>query len=247
MPEYPHTMRLQRFLARAGVSSRRGSERLMSSGRVQVNGKVCKEMGQKVDCEHDVVVVDGKRVMLSANPVYLILNKPAGYLTTMHDPYQRKCVASLVPVHVHPGLFPVGRLDKDTTGLLLFTTDGDMAQRLLHPSFEKEKTYVACVEGKVVDTELDALRHGIELDDGPCAPARVEILSQSSNSTQVQISIHEGRKHIVKRMFAAISHPVTSLKRIAFATLRLTGLDEGHWRYLTQDEIDALKDCCLTG
>ena len=131
--EYPHTMRLQRFLARAGVASRRGSENLMTAGRVTVNGKVASELGTKVDVDCDVIAVDGHVVKLAEHPVYLMLHKPAGYLTTMSDPKGRPCVAELVPTDLHPGLFPVGRLDLDTTGLLLFTTDGDLAHELLHP------------------------------------------------------------------------------------------------------------------
>ena len=146
-PVYPHTMRLQRFLARAGVASRRGSEDLMTAGRVTVNGQVATELGTKVDVDRDHIEVDGMPVKLNQGAVYLMLYKPTGYLTTMSDPQERPCVADLVPRDRFPGLFPVGRLDRDTTGLLLFTTDGDLSQDLLHPSKHVYKTYQALVDG----------------------------------------------------------------------------------------------------
>ena len=151
-------MRLQRFLARAGAASRRGSENLMTAGRVRVNGVVVTELGAKVDPLVDEVTLDGVPVRLAERPVYVMLNKPKGYLTTMSDPQGRHCVAELAPVAQHPGLFPVGRLDKDTTGLLLFTTDGTLAQNLLHPSRHVSKRYVALVDGVVRDRELEPLR-----------------------------------------------------------------------------------------
>ena len=170
-------MRLQRFLARSGVASRRGSETLMTAGRVRVNGAVVTELGVKVDADHDVVEVDGVRVKPAAQPTYLMLNKPAGYLTTMSDPQGRPCVAELVPVERYPGLYPIGRLDRDTTGLLLFSTDGDLGNGLLHPRRRVKKSYLALVEGVPSEAELDRLRRGVRLTDGMTQPARVEVLS----------------------------------------------------------------------
>lgn len=239
--EHPHTMRLQRFLARAGVASRRGSEALMTAGRVTVNGVVATELGTKVDTDVDVVEVDGVRVRWSDEPVYLMLNKPAGYLTTMSDPQGRPCVAELVPVAEHPGLFPVGRLDFDTTGLLLFTTDGDLGHALLHPSHHVKKTYIALVDGTMHDDELAPLRRGIVLDDGPCQPAPSQVLERRSGTTLVEISLREGRKNQVKRMLGAIGHPVLELYRPTFGPLELTGIEEGSWRYLTDAEICLLR------
>ena len=167
---YP--MRLQRFLARAGVASRRGSERLMTEGRVRVNGVVVTELGSKVDPLADEVTVDGMPCSIAETSVYLVLNKPAGYLTTMNDPKGRPCVASLVPCDRYPGLFPVGRLDADTTGVLLFTTNGMAGQNLLHPSHHVDKHYVALVEGVPTKDQLAELRRGVMLDDGPAAPPR---------------------------------------------------------------------------
>lgn len=245
-------MRLQRFLARAGVASRRGSEDLMTAGRVSVNGVVVRELGSKVDPSCDVIAVDGREVSLSEGAAYLMLNKPAGYITTMKDPQGRPCVASIVPTDRYPGLFPVGRLDRDTTGLLLFTTDGDLAQSLLHPSFHVDKTYYALVDGDVRDRELEPLRRGIELDDGPCQPARCEIVGGeeaatvapngvAAHTTAVRITIHEGRKNQVKRMMGKIHHPVLKLHRSTFGPLALTDVAPGSWRLLTPTEQSALK------
>lgn len=257
--EYPHTMRLQRFLARAGVASRRGSEDLMTAGRVTVNGAPATELGTKVTVGVDRVAVDGKPVALDQGAVYLMLHKPAGYLTTMADPQGRPCVASLVPREQYPGLFPVGRLDKDTTGLLLFTTDGDLGNILLHPSHHVAKRYLALVDGTVRDAELEPLRAGITLDDGPCQPAPCRILDHSEEAclwpdtasavargragtaTGVEVILHEGRKNQVKRMLGAIGHPVLLLHRDRMGPLELGDLARGSWRMLTPEEVDALK------
>ena len=248
-------MRLQRFLARAGAASRRGSENLMTAGRVRVNGEVVTELGAKVDPLVDEVTLDGMPVRLPAEPVYLMLNKPAGYLTTMSDPQGRPCVASLVPRKRYPGLFPVGRLDKDTTGLLLFTTDGTLAQNLLHPSKHVDKHYVALVDGVVDENGLEPLRRGIELDDGPCQPARARVLKARealsvcpygvpSGDTCVEVVIHEGRKNQVKRMLGKIGHPVLRLHRSTFGPLELTGVEEGGWRHLAPEEVRKLTQAC---
>lgn len=241
-------MRLQKFLARAGAASRRGAENLMTAGRVTVNGETVTELGSKVDPATDVVAVDGRVVALADGPVHIMLHKPAGYLSTMRDPRGRPCVASLVPCDRYPGLFCVGRLDADTTGLLFFTTDGDLGQALLHPSHGKDKDYVALVEGTVRDRDLDPLRRGIVLDDGPCSPASARVLDPSDpralpvskgaprDTSVVLLTIHEGRKHQVKRMLTEIGHPVLRLHRDAFGPLSLGDLPEGEWRELTAEE-----------
>lgn len=234
-------MRLQRFLARAGVASRRGSEDLMTAGRVSVNGEVVRELGAKVDPLTDVVAVDGQVVSLAHESAYLMLNKPAGTITTMDDPQGRPCVADLVP-REPAGLFPVGRLDRDTTGLLLFTTDGQMAHRLLHPSHHIEKVYLATVEAVPADAALEALREGIELDDGLTAPARAELRTVREGLTDVEIAIREGRKRQVRRMFEAVGHPVVALHRTAFGPIELGELAVGSYRTLTEDEIAALGE-----
>ncbi|MDR3687227.1 MAG: pseudouridine synthase [Coriobacteriia bacterium] len=233
-------MRVQKFLARAGVASRRGSEDLMTAGRVKVNGAVVTELGVKVDPAVDVVAVDGKVVHLAEEPVYIALHKPAGVVTTMSDPQARTTVAELVPIKTHPGLFPVGRLDYETTGLLLFTTDGELSHRILHPKWKVEKTYRVLVDGRVEEPELDRLREGVSLDDGLTAPARVSTLRRGTTS-YCEISIREGRKRQVRRMFSAIGHPVIELHRVSFGPVALGDLSKASWRYLTPQEVSALK------
>lgn len=240
--EFSVPLRLQRFLARAGVSSRRGSEDLMSAGRVTVNGQVVTELGAKVNPLEDVVAVDGKVVaQREAGPVYLALNKPIGYITTMSDPHGRPNVSALVDTAAYPGLFPVGRLDRDTTGLLLFTTDGELSHRLLHPKWKVYKTYIARVDGKISESSVDQLRKGIELDDGLTAPARVKVTRRFSDSTVLEIQIREGRKRQVRRMCSAVHHPVVKLRRSSFGPIELGDLPKGQVRHLTSDEVLALK------
>lgn len=255
-------MRLQRFLARSGVASRRGSERLMTSGRVRVNGVVVTELGSKVDPNVDVVTVDGRECSIMERSRYVMLYKPQGCITTMSDPQGRPTVASLVPTDEFPGLFPVGRLDFDTTGLLLFTTNGNVGQELLHPSRHVEKHYVALVRGVPTKRELDVLRRGVMLEEGPAAPAKAEVLGpddplfsvvapdgagvdggEHPNSV-VGLTIHEGKKHQVKKMLQAVGHRVLRLHRDAFGPLELCGLAEGQWRELTEAEVAAVEALC---
>ena len=262
--EILYPMRLQRFLARAGVSSRRGSERLMTAGRVRVNGEVVTELGSKVDPNVDVVTVDGTVCSIAESCVYLMLYKPAGYLTTMSDPMGRPCVAELVPTDRYPGLFPVGRLDCDTTGLLLFTTNGDVGQELLHPSHHVDKHYAALVSGTPSAHDLDRLRRGVQLEEGMAAPAKVELLHEGDAlfsivaprgagrtgggepNAVVGITIHEGRKHQVKKMMQAVRHKVLRLHRDAFGPLVLSGLAEGEWRPLDRRERELLEAASQT-
>ncbi|SES61740.1 23S rRNA pseudouridine2605 synthase [Olsenella sp. KH3B4] len=254
---YP--MRLQRFLARAGVASRRGAERLMTAGRVRVNGEVVTELGSKVDPASDVVSVDGIECHILERPCYLMLYKPSGYVTTMSDPQGRHTVAELVPTDRFPGLFPVGRLDMDTTGLLLFTTNGNVGQDLLHPSRHVEKHYVALVSGTPSAHDLERLRRGVLLEDGPASPAGAELLGKADPlfsvvaphgagrtgggepNAVVGLTIHEGRKHQVKKMMQAVGHKVLRLHRDSFGPLSLTGVDEGSWRELTTREVAAIE------
>lgn len=234
-------MRLQKFLARAGVASRRGSEDLMTAGRVTVNGHVATELGTKVDPAVDRVAVDGTDVTLGNQAVYVALHKPSGVVTTMSDPQRRPTVAGLVPTDKHPGLFPVGRLDADTTGLLLFTTDGELAHRILHPRWKVPKTYLALVDGVPTARECEELRDGVKLDDGMTAPAEVEEVTWRDGATLMRITISEGRKRQVRRMFSAVGHPVLELERVTFGAVSLGELEPGAWRYLTDAEVDGLK------
>lgn len=236
--EYP--MRLQRFLARAGVASRRGSEKLMTAGRVEVNGIVVTELGTKVDPLVDEVSVDGVKVEWGAAPVTLALNKPAGIITTMDDFRGRRCVADLVPSDRYPGLYPIGRLDRDTTGLLLFSTDGELGNNLLHPSRHVTKVYRAVVEGAPTDEEVERLCRGVMLRDGMTAPAKVSVTDVQRGRAVLSIAIHEGRNHQVKRMCKAVGHPVVHLHRETFGPISLNGLPEGRWRVLEGGQLASL-------
>jgi 23S rRNA pseudouridine2605 synthase len=225
-------MRLNAFLARAGVASRRRADELIKAGRVTVNG----EPGQlnTVVGARDRVVVDGHEVQ--RQPLrYVLLHKPAGVVTTARDPQGRPTVVELVPGE--PRVVPVGRLDADTTGALLLTNDGPLAHWLAHPRYGVEKTYVAEVEGDPDEDALQRLRDGVELDDGATAPARARRLGRG----RVELVLHEGRKHQVKRMLAAVGHPVTRLYRSAYAGLTHEGLGPGECRELTDREVELLR------
>jgi 23S rRNA pseudouridine2605 synthase len=225
-------VRLNAYLARAGVASRRRADDLIKDGRVTVNGEPGR-LNTFVE-SRDRVRVDGRAVELQPL-AYVLLHKPAATVTTMSDPQGRRTVVELVD---HPArVVPVGRLDADTTGALLLTNDGELAHRLGHPSYEVEKVYVAEVDGEPADEELERLRNGVALDDGPTAPARVRRL----RPTTIELAVHEGRKHQVKRMLAVIGHPVTRLHRSVYAGLSLEGLEPGAWRELEPFEVELLR------
>ena len=226
-------MRLNAYLARAGVASRRKADELIKAGRVTVNG----EPGQlnSFVAKHDRVELDGKP--LARQPLtYVLLHKPAGVVTTARDPHGRPTVVELV-ADSETRVVPVGRLDADTTGALLLTNDGELAHRLAHPRYEVEKVYVAEVEGEPSDEALARLEQGVELDDGSTAPARVRRLGPE----RLELTIHEGRKHQVKRMFEAVGHPVRRLHRSRYAGLDVTGLAPGEWRELAREEVESLR------
>ena len=236
-------MRLQKFLARSGVASRRGSEDLMTAGRVTVNGIVATELGTKVDPSVDIVAVDGRVVQVpGTGPVYLALNKPIGYITTMSDPKGRPTVAELVFHDRYPGLFPVGRLDQDSRGLLLFTTDGELSHRLLHPRWKVVKRYEVTVDGAVAAADIEQLRSGIQLDDGLTAPAEVELVGKPGRTSRLTIRIREGRKRQVRRMCSAVGHPVLDLFRSGFGPIQIGDQEPGSVRHLTEAEIVALRN-----
>ncbi len=233
-------MRLNRFLARSGVASRRKSDDLILAGAVRVNGEVVAELGCTVAVDEDRVEVGGRRVCLPTGFEYILLYKPHGCLVTRHDTHGRPTVFDQIDV-LRPGTVAVGRLDQDTTGVLLLTDDGDLAFRLLHPSRQVEKRYEALVAGKPDATDLLALRKGVELDDGPTSPAQVRLRGGDEHEARLEISIHEGRKRQVRRMCSAVGHPVKRLKRITFAGLGVSGLKPGQWRRLTPEEVRALR------
>jgi len=225
-------LRLNAFLARSGVASRRNADELIKTGRVTVNGEPG-QLNTFVE-RRDRVEVDGRPVELQPL-TYVLLHKPAGTVATAHDPQGRRTVVDLVD---HPArVVPVGRLDADTTGALLLTNDGELAHRLAHPRYEVEKVYEAEVEGEPDDEALRRLEEGLTLDDGPTAPAEARRLGPGT----VELAIHEGRKHQVKRMLAAIGHPVTRLHRSRYAGLTLEGLEPGAWRELQPSEVDRLR------
>ena len=226
--------RLQKVLAQAGFGSRRLCEELIADGRVRVNGDVA-ELGRRVDTEHDRVEVDGVAIGVRPGLVHYLLNKPRGVVTTASDPQGRRTVIDLVPAE--PRVFPVGRLDADTEGLLLLTNDGDLTHRLTHPSFGVDKEYVAEVEGKPSRLAVRRLREGVELDDGLTAPAKVALLEPNV----LRIVIHEGRNRQVRRMCDAIGHPVVRLVRSRIGPLRDPGLRPGAWRPLEIDEVRSLE------
>jgi pseudouridine synthase len=232
--------RLQKMLARAGVASRRRSEELIAGGRVTVNGEVVTSLGTKVDPARDVVAVDGTRVEPQAVKAYFALNKPRGFVTTMSDPQGRRTIAEFLPDDP-PGLFAVGRLDLDTEGLLIVTNDGELADRLMHPRHHVSKTYRVVVAGCPAEAALHKLRDGIVLDDGPTQPAEVRLVAAAGKTAELLMTIHEGRKRQVRRMFGAIRHPVVSLRRIALGPIRLGDQRQGTLRLLTDDEVAALK------
>lgn len=230
--------RLQKVLAAAGVASRRKCEELIAAGRVRVNGEVVTAMGIKV-LPQDALEVDGQRVERGKDMVYYLLNKPPGHITTVKDTHGRPTVMDLVPDS--PRVFPVGRLDRDTSGLLLLTNDGEMTNALLHPSAEVGKVYLAVVAGQVSAQSVQLLEKGIQLEDGITAPAKVRILQSKDGQTQLDITIHEGRNRQIKRMFRGVGHRVVKLERVQFGNLTLSGLGWGQWRVLTSKEIQGLK------
>ena len=231
--------RLQKILSRAGVASRRAAEQMILAGRVQVDGVVIKELGVRFDPAAVKITVDGKSIHEAEQHVYFLLNKPKGYLSTAHDERGRRKVLDLLP-EVRERIYPIGRLDANTEGLLLLTNDGELMNGLLHPRYEVEKTYVARLERLPAETELDRLRAGIELEDGQTAPAQVRIIDAEPGRVRAEITIHEGRNRQVRRMFQALGYDVKALKRTHFAGLTLQGVPRGSHRALTAEEILSL-------
>ncbi|HCU35051.1 MAG TPA: pseudouridine synthase [Armatimonadetes bacterium] len=232
--------RLQKLLARAGVASRRESEKLICAGRVSVNGRVVTELGAGADPAVDAIAVDGAVLSFDEPMHYLALNKPAGYVTSRSDTHDRPTVMSLIPEQLRPFVVPVGRLDLDSEGLLLLTSDGRLTHALTHPSFGVPKTYLATVRGHVTRDGLRALTHGVELEDGPATAADARIERRAGNNCVLRIVLTEGRKREVKRMCEAIGHRVVHLRRIAFGPIEIGSLPLGRHRNLSDDEVNRL-------
>ena len=242
-PDEDGLVRLQKLLAQSGVASRRKCEELMLDGLVEVDGEIVTRLGTKVDPTTAVIRVDGRRLPPISAHVYLALNKPRGVVSTMDDPQGRRHLGDVVAGRPER-LFHVGRLDTDTDGLLLLTNDGDFAQRLAHPSYEVDKVYVAEVEGEVDKAVLKRLRAGVELEDGPVqvSQARIVSVAQGGSRSIVELTIHEGRNRIVRRLLASVGHPVRRLTRTAIGPVRLERLRTGELRELTREELGALLD-----
>jgi pseudouridine synthase len=246
-------LRLQVVLAQAGVASRRASEELIAAGRIRVNGQVIREQGQKVDPSQDVIEVDGRRIHPREAKVYVLLHKPPGYVSTVRDPRGRRTVLDLVPVAQR--IYPVGRLDVDSEGLLLLTNDGEITNYLTHPRYEHEKEYMAQVDGTPSVESLRELRRGVDLGDIITAPATVRAVSQpgflfrmssvavppSPKTSWLQVTIREGRKRQIRRMLEAVGHPVLRLVRVRMASLALGDLEPGEWRHLSAEELAVLR------
>ena len=234
-------MRLQRYLAQCGVASRRSAEQMIAEGKVTVNGEIVTEMGTKVG-SRDVVCVDGKPVRPERNKIYIMVNKPVGVLSSASDDRGRQCVVDLVE-GVRERLYPVGRLDYDTSGLILLTNDGDFTRKLTHPSFEIWKTYEALVRGEINEGNIKRFSEGIVLEDGPALPALLTVTGHKGANDIAEVRIREGRNRQVRRMLEAIHHPVLKLKRTGFGPLELDpGLRPGGWRYLKDEEVAMLLD-----
>ncbi|PPJ23859.1 hypothetical protein C5F51_27710 [Nocardia nova] len=236
--------RLQKVLAKAGVASRRAAEELIEQGRVEVDGAVVREQGLRIDPDTAVVRVDGVRVVVRDEQVYLALNKPKGFQSTMSDELGRPCVGDIVAERVMAGqrLFHVGRLDADTEGLLLLTNDGDLAHRLMHPSFQVSKTYLATVQGEMQRGVGKQLRDGVELEDGPAKVDKFQVLEVAEGKSLVRVILHEGRKHIVRRLLAEVGYPVIALVRTHIGPVALGDQRSGTLRVLGRDEIGKLYE-----
>jgi pseudouridine synthase len=234
--------RLQKILSRAGIASRRAAEQLILQGRVAVNGIVATELGSKADPHADDIRVDGRRVKIAERHRYILLNKPRGYVTTRSDPQRRPTIMDLVAVREY--IYPVGRLDFDSEGLLLLTNDGDLAARLTHPRHGVARVYEARVLGTPDDRDLQRLSRGIMIDGRRTAPAEIKLLParRPTKEAVLQLTVHEGRNRQVRRMCEAVGHPVTQLRRVAIGPVRDARLKPGEWRELTADEVRRLRE-----
>ncbi len=233
-------MRLNKFLAGAGVASRRAADIIIQEGRIAVNGEIVQKLGTVVDENLDKVTLDGKPLELSTAFIYLMLNKPTGYIVTSKDERNRPIILDLMGKYKSL-VKPVGRLDLDSSGLLILTNDGEFAFRLSHPRYEIEKTYLVKCEGLLTDGNKMTLEAGIELDDGPTAPAKIKLISRNDNYSRFEITIHEGRKRQVRRMCKEVDNDVLTLRRVSIGPLKLGDLEQGTFRRLKDDELTALK------
>lgn len=238
-------MRINKYLALCGVGSRRKVEELVLQKRVKKNGEVVESLSTQVDEKHDVILLDDNRITLTKEYVYYMLHKPKGYLSTVSDDRGRKTVMDLM-AGINERIFPIGRLDYDSEGLLLFTNDGDTAQSLLHPSNEVEKTYVVVVCGEIKESELAVLRAGVVIDGRRTAKCRAKLVKMDKEFSRLEMSIHEGRNRQIRKMFEAIGKEVVLLKRVSVGKIKLGGLSRGSYRSLNQNEVDYLVGLALS-
>ena len=236
-------MRINKYIALCGVASRRKAEELILAGKVTVNDEVMTELSYKVDEENDIVKVDDKLIKEENKLVYILLNKPEGYITTVKDQFDRPSVLDLVS-DIKERVYPIGRLDYETSGLLLLTNDGDLTYKLTHPKHEVDKTYVARVKGKLTKEEIERFKTGLKIEDYTTAPAKLKVIKydEQRDSSLLEIKIHEGKNRQVRKMCKAINHPVLRLRRSAMGKIKIGDCEIGKYRYLTEDEIKYLKN-----
>ncbi|MBI5810502.1 MAG: rRNA pseudouridine synthase, partial [Deltaproteobacteria bacterium] len=232
--------RLQKVIARAGITSRRKAETLILEGRVTVNRQTVVELGTKVDPERDAIKVDGKPITSAGPLVYILLNKPKGYISSLSDPEKRPVVTDLVK-RKGVRVYPVGRLDYDAEGVLLLTNDGELSNRLIHPSFSAPKKYLVKVRGVPDERGIKRLQEGVFLEDGRTVPAKAHLIRRTKENSWIELTVFEGRNRLVKRMCQAIGHPVSKLKRVEFAGIRLGILKPGQYRMLNSKEVEGLR------
>lgn len=231
--------RLQKYMARCGIASRRKCEEIILAGKVKVNDKVINELGYKIDVDTDKITVDNKLIKPEEKKVYIALNKPEGYVSTVKDEKGRKTIIDLVKIQER--VYPIGRLDYDTSGLILLTNDGDIYNKIIHPREEKNKIYIATIKGTPSKEEIKKFENGINIDGYITAKASFKVLKSSGDCSEVKIVIHEGKNRQVRKMCEAIEHPVLNLKRIQIGDIRLGDLPKGKWRFLDDEELSYLK------
>ncbi|MBI4743596.1 MAG: rRNA pseudouridine synthase [Actinobacteria bacterium] len=237
-------IRLQKIMADAGIASRRKCEELIKSGLVSVDGKIITELGFKADPYKNIIKVNGKKLRIREEKIYIILNKPSGYITSLSDEKNRPTVIDLIRKtnpQLKTRIFPVGRLDKDTEGLLLLTNDGELTNKLIHPRYKLNKVYQVTVKGVPDEKKLNLLRKGIKIENKPTAPAKIKVLFAGKDRTTLEITIHQGKKRQIREMCKRIGHPVIYLKRIRFGPLVLRNLPRGRSRHLSKSELEKLK------
>lgn len=232
-------IRLQKYLAEAGVASRRKCEELIAMGRVEVNGQVVTVPGTKINGE-EMIKVDGRQIRQEQKKVYILLNKPVGYISTSKDQFSRKTVLDLIDT-VKERIYPVGRLDYDTSGLIVLTNDGELANRLTHPKHEMQKVYRVMIDGSLKEEDIKSFQTGIAIEDYTTAPAKVKVIETTKKDSIIELTIHEGKNRQVRKMFETLGYAVLRLKRVAVGPIVIEGLEEGKWRYLSKKEIEALK------